>query len=812
VSIAWPAPKLTKLTGPVSLGDGVVCLRDRAAFGPLADGPCDRLVRLALALPEVRSVAVDRSAGTATIRHRAAPGFHARLASAIRGGEGPAPLPDGPPLAHEGETEYVARRLGDAATTWQVVHDSAGRVRLRHDRLSRDLEFAAELTGRLRQLPGVTRVNANALTGSVLVEYRPKVVNLTGLANAAECCLRPEPPALRPFAPLPPVRLGPANATLGIAALGELALPALLPLSAVLLVGTNIKIFRAAAAQIRSGKFGLPVLYAVIVGTTLASGQFFASALMSWSLRYWERRLRGDLAESRHLLLHRDQTGPARRFDTASDREILTEAALLRVGDRLNVGPTEVIPADGRVTAGAAIVDQRSVRGLEGVTRKRVGDRVLAGSTVLTGSLAVEVSHLGDRTHDSGVRRAMLAATTPDRGTTTPRRCSEDFASKAVLPTLATAGFGLFSGGIGVAGAILRPDYATGPGLAVPLETLRDVALCARRGIVVRRPDALARLAEVDLILFDDHPMLVRPELEVSRITTKMPESVLLPLAASALRHMDDERANALLAACRARSLSVFNLNPTHFDRGVTITYGAHQIQVDDQDPAAGPMGAIAVEVDGTLVGLLEFRRSARPEAAEAIRRMQALAPVAMAFLTGRPQAEAIDLAASLGVPVAHGDTSPEAAVALIRDARQQGRRIAFIGDCRRNPRAAEAAHVAIAVSDDPDMDLDADHAGILIQGGRPGPLADLWRIARAHHDRNRDARRLIMVPNLLCIAGAFFFGFTTLSAVLLSNLGTYGLYRRATESLRDLDAPTARRTLARKSPEPVADLGPVPS
>ncbi|WZO98051.1 HAD family hydrolase [Isosphaeraceae bacterium EP7] len=809
MSIARPAPKPSTLAGPVALRDGVVCLRDRAAFGPLADEPSDRLVRLALALPEVRSVAINRATGTATIRHKPAAGFHARLASAIRGEGVVLPLPPGPALAPEGETDYIARRLGDAATTWDLVHVAEGRVRLRHERLTRDLEFAEELTRRLRELPGVTRVGANAITGSVLIEYRPRLVTLTGLANAAERCLRPEPAAPQLLKPPKPVRLGPANATLGIAMLGELALPALLPVSAMLLIGTNIKIFRAAAAQIRAGQFGLPVLYAVIVGTTLASGQFFASALMSWSLRYWERRLRGDLAEHRHQLLHREQAGFARRFDPTTDREVLIEASLLQVGDRLNVGPAEIIPADGRVDAGEAIVDERSVRGLEGVTRKRAGDRVLDGSTVLTGTLTVEVSRLGDRTHDSGVRRAMLAATTPDRGSTAPTRDAEAFATRAVVPTLATAGFGLLAGDLGVAGAILRPDYATGPGMAVPLETLRDVALCARRGIIVRQPDALARLAEVDLILVDDHPMLARPELEVARITTKMPEDILLPLAAAALRHLDDERAHALMAACRARTLSVFKLNPTHFDRGVTITYGDHQIRVDDQDPAGGPMGPIAVEVDGTLVGLLEFRRSARPEAAEAIRRMQALAPVPMAFLSSRPQDEAVALAAALGIPIAHGDTTPEAAATLIRDAKARGRRIAFVGDCRRSTLAADAAHVAIALLDDRDEDLDAGRAGIFIQGGRPGPLADLWKIAGAHRDRVREAHRLILVPNLFCIAGAFFFGFTSLASVLVSNLGTYGLYRRATDSLRDLDEPATRRALGQFALAPAGDRVP---
>ena len=72
-------------------------------------------------------------------------------------------------------------------------------------------------------------------------------------------------------------------------------MPALLPACAILLVGSNLDTFSAAWHQLRHGKLGLPVLYAGIVGATLASGQFIASAAMSWMLVFWRRRYQADL-------------------------------------------------------------------------------------------------------------------------------------------------------------------------------------------------------------------------------------------------------------------------------------------------------------------------------------------------------------------------------------------------------------------------------------------------------------------------------------------------------------------------------------
>jgi hypothetical protein len=102
---------------------------------------------------------------------------------------------------------------------------------------------------------------------------------------------------------------------------------------------------------------------------------------------------------------------------------------------------------------------------------------------------------------------------------------------------------------------------------------------------------------------------------------------------------------------------------------------------------------------------------------------------------------------------------------------------------------------VAISLADDTELDLELDPAAFLIQQARLAPLADLTRISSDHASRVIQAQKLILVPNLLCIAGAFLFGFTGMTAVMLSNLGTLGLYRIASDSLRGLDAPTKGRT-----------------
>ena len=265
-----------------------------------------------------------------------------------------------------------------------------------------------------------------------------------------------------------------------------------------------------------------------------------------------------------------------------------------------------------------------------------------------------------------------------------PTLRTETFANHAVGPTLATAGFGLLVGDLTAVGAILRPDYATGPGVAFSLETLRNAALCARRGIVVRRPDVFERLARVNLIVIDDDPALSRLELEVTGVQTQLPEADLLRYAASTFRHLADDRASALIAACLDRRIHLLDLPPVDFRQGVTVAHDGRRIRVGEYLPAPDGTGPLVVEVDGTPAGLISFGRSTRPEAAAALRRIREVAPVPVALVSNRSEADAAALASLLGVDQYKGGFSPEDTARFLRACRRRGLRTAFIGNDRR--------------------------------------------------------------------------------------------------------------------------------
>jgi cation transport ATPase len=769
-------------------GDTIV-VRDEQILGAPRQLECERFLACVFAVEGVRSVSLDRPRATAVIRHRESHNpatFLGRLALALRQGPGAQAAALAFPQEVR-ESTCTLYRHGMIVTTCDVLSDRPGRLRLRHAELARDHVLARQVEGLLCRLPGVRRAAFGTWSESILIRYDASVLTGTRMIRLVEEALDRSGGWGRMLPAAVKTRYALANVNLVIAGLADIAVPALMPVSAVLLVGANLRTFRFAWLQAARRKIGLPVLYTVIVVATLASGQFLASALMSWFFKFWQGRLRHELACERRRLL--DQCLPRPRFGrqiTAAGGEVLVPIDRLGPGDRVNVGPDEVVPADGRVIEGGAIVDERSVRGLGGASRKRPGDQVLAGSNVLAGALRVEVTSPAERARATRMGQLLVAASNPAAGPLTPTLRAEAFADRTVGPTLATAGLGLLVGDLAAAGAILRPDYATGPALAFPLETLRDAALCAQSGIVVRTPDAFERLAHVDLIVLDDDLDLGRVELEVAGIQTSLDESELLRYAASAFRHLDDDRAPALAAACRQRRIHLLDLQPVTYEPGVTVACGRWSIRVREYPSAPDGLHPLLVEIDGKPVGLITFARSERLAACGALARIRALGPVAITLVSARSEAEVAARAALLGVDLHVSRCTPEATARLLRDCRERGLKTAFIGRCRRRVLAASEAHVAVSVVDD--GDLESEPAAVLLSQPRLDQFASLWETARSHEDRLRALQRLILVPNVLCVAGAFFFGATALTAVMLSNLGTLGLYMSAVGALQSVE------------------------
>jgi cation transport ATPase len=667
-----------------------------------------------------------------------------------------------------------------APPAWQIASDLPGRVRFRHQSLKRDDELARRVEAELSSAHGVIDWHIRPLTGSLLVHFDPTAISKPQVLHLLDRALMEpgEPPrlALHPS----PVKFGLANGSVALAAAGELAMPALLPASALLLVASNFKVIRLAWRELKRREIGLPTLFTTIIFGTLASGQFLAAALMAWMVAFWRNRHRmAQFRLRRELLPFLTQQRQFARL-RVNGQEVEVPTDRLGEGDHIVVEEGETIPADGRLVGSAVLVDEGLLGGVAGLTRKKPGDLVYAGSVSVEGSLEIEVLSHGHATRAAFYGRELAGAAVflPSGLAVTPH--GEEFGRRAVAPTLAAAGIGLIVGDVTTAAAILRPDYATGPGMGVSLGSLHDVATCAREGILVRDATAFRRIASADVFLLDDLPMIEQAGLKVASVLSMdgTPEADILRLSATAFHNLTDVRAAALLSACQRNKIALPAIRPSHRGAGIIFQDGARAVCLRDARGLDSPTESahpLEVLIDGRSAGMVLFGPSGGPQAAQAIEELLRQGGLAVGLLSHRPADELEKLAASLGTSTHASGLSSEAKVELVRSLHERGHKVAYVGDCVREPQVAREAHVAISLALESEEDRSCAHVRVVRTDlGWLGPLRAL---SSAHVDEVRTVHGAILLPNLAVVAGAFLLGFTSLSAVVLTNLGTLAVY-----------------------------------
>src|SRR5262249_23799155 len=221
-------------------------------------------------------------------------------------------------------------------------------------------------------------------------------------------------------------------------------------------------------------------------------------------------------------------------------------------------------------------------------------------------------------------------------------------------PTLVTAAVGLLTGDINTVNAILRPDYASGPGMTAPLGLLRDTADALRLGIVVANPKFFEKLGSSTALLIDGDEEYCWP-------------------ASTALDRLRDQ-----------------------------------------QDLLFGVM-------------------------------------------TSGSQGKANILAGRLRADFARGGLSSQQKSELVAALARQGHRVAFVSNCRQNEDAARLAHTAI--SPNSPLPERADMADAYLLGSDVSKLCELWELAGRQRQRSWRQAACTVVPNLMCIAGAFTLG-----------------------------------------------------
>jgi cation transport ATPase len=201
------------------------------------------------------------------------------------------------------------------------------------------------------------------------------------------------------------------------------------------------------------------------------------------------------------------------------------------------------------------------------------------------------------------------------------------------------------------------------------------------------------------------------------------------------------------------------------------------------------------VGVNGQIAGLIDFQQSSRLAAATVLRdlREKTRHPLAIGLISEASSHCVREIATRLGADFYLGGLATSDLVQLIRGCRKRGLKVAFAGECLPRARAAREADVAISLDCDCLENLDCNPARILLLQPDLARLGVLFQVSRIHRRRLLVAQGSAWIPNLFCVGGAFFLGFSSLTSVAITNLGTYTTYARTSAAIRGLEHQLSR-------------------
>ncbi|MEV5774028.1 heavy metal translocating P-type ATPase [Streptomyces antimycoticus] len=437
------------------------------------------------------------------------------------------------------------------------------------------------------------------------------------------------------------------------------------------------------------------------------------------------------------------------------DGERLVPIEELRVGQVFVARPGERLATDGTVVKGSSAVDLSLVTGESEPVEAGPGTPVIGGAVNAGGLLLVRATAVGADTQLSRITRLVTEA---QAGKARAQRLADKAAGVFVPVVLTLAvtvlGFWLGAGAepqaaITASVAVLVVACPCALGLATPTALMAATGRGAQLGVLVSGPQALEGLRHLDAVVLDKTGTLTSGHMSVARVTAVpggLGEEELVRLAGAVEQGSEHPLGRAITAQAR-RTVSGEPLPaPTDFvalpGKGVRGRVEGRLIEVlaptDALPPtlaqalSAAETGArtpVVVRVDGEPEALIEVGDVLRPGSYRAVERLRRLG-VRPVLATGDREAPARAVAADLRIEEVHARCSPEDKAALVHELREQGYRVAVVGDGVNDAAALAGADLGIAMGTGTDVAIGA--ADVTLVRGDIETLADAVRLARS--------------------------------------------------------------------------------
>ena len=495
-----------------------------------------------------------------------------------------------------------------------------------------------------------------------------------------------------------------------------------MPIRTVITGVKSVKYIYQGIHTLLQRKIEVPVLDATAIGVSMFRGDISTAGSVMFLLGIGEileewthKKSVDDLARSMSLNI-------SRVWLCNDGQEMLVPTTEIQTGDLVRVHMGNMVPFDGTVAEGEAMVNQASLTGESEPVRKYIESMIYAGTVVEEGELTIRVKETNGSSKFDKIVTMIEESEKLKSGLESK---AEHLADRLVPYTLLGTGITyLLTGNITKAISVLMVDFSCALKLAMPISVLSAIREASNYHVTVKGGRYLEAMAEADTIVFDKTGTLTKAQPTVKQVVAfnGMSENELLRIAACLEEHFPHSMAKAVVQAAIDRHLVheelhskveyivAHGISSKINDKKVVI--GSYHFVFEDEKCAVpdGMMEAfdklpsecshLFMAIDHELAAVICIEDPLREEAAAVVRKLKETGISKVVMMTGDSDRTAKAIAARVGVDEYYSEVLPEDKASFVEEEKKAGRKVIMIGDGINDSPALSAADIGIAISD----------------------------------------------------------------------------------------------------------------
>lgn len=456
----------------------------------------------------------------------------------------------------------------------------------------------------------------------------------------------------------------------------------------------------------------------------------------------------------------------------------------LEKGNIITINAGEMIPIDGKVVKGFALIDQQALTGESQPAEKKVGDTCLASTLVLEGHIHIEVEKAGRDTVAAQIGQ-ILHRSIDFKEVMTSK--GQEVADKAAPVMLGLSGATLPFLGLMGGAAVANTSFGYILRLVSPMMVLNFLTIASQEGILVKDGRSLELLSKVDTVVFDKTGTLTlsQPHIKKIHVANNLSEDELLTYTAAAEYRQTHPIALAILQAAKERQLDLPEIDEAKYEVGYGI-----KVSIEDKVVSVGSArfmkmqgieiptaietlteyahdngySLIHIAINDVLEGTIELHPTVRPEAKAIIRELQANKKTCY-IISGDHERPTRHLAKQLGIDHYFAEVLPEDKAELVMDLQKQNKTVCFIGDGINDSIALKKADVSISLQGASTIATDTAQIVLMTESLNQLPL--LFSLGDQFEEHMRTNLMSCIVPAVFTVGGVFFLHFGIVTAIL---------------------------------------------